>query len=211
MTFRYLVEHLAIIFFAATGALAARGKRVDLFAVIVLGLVTAVGGGTLRDLVLDVPVFWIANANFILSGTTAAFLTFFVVRHTHPPQQMLQIADAFGLAFVTMLGTSKTWQLGHAAPVCVVLGVATGVAGGMIRDVLCGEIPLVFRSQIYLYATAAMVGAGVYLIGAAWCPRHPANLIMGAAAILILRLAALRWQIRLPEFASREESQGSHS
>ncbi|MDZ4685084.1 MAG: trimeric intracellular cation channel family protein [Planctomycetaceae bacterium] len=205
MTLRYLLEHLAVIFSAATGALAARGKRVDLFAVIVLGLVTAVGGGTLRDLVLDVPVFWIVDANFILSGSAAAFLAFFVVRYTHPPQPMLQIADAFGLAFVTMLGTSKTWQLEYAAPVCVVLGVTTGVAGGMIRDVLCGEIPLVFRTQIYLYATAAMVGAMVYLTAAALWPKHPANLIVGAAVILTLRLAALRWQIRLPEFEPRDE------
>jgi len=201
---RYLLEHLAVIFSAATGALAARGKRVDLFAVIVLGLVTAVGGGTLRDLVLDVPVFWITDASFILTGSAAAFLSFFVVRYTHPPQPMLQIADAFGLAFITMLGTSKTWQLEHAAPVCVVLGVTTGVAGGMIRDVLCGEIPLVFRTRIYLYATAAMAGSVVYLLGAAWAPRHPANLVVGAGVILVLRLAALRWQIRLPEFSTRE-------
>jgi uncharacterized membrane protein YeiH len=204
MTFRYLLEHLAVISSAATGALAARGKRVDLFAVIVLGMVTAVGGGTLRDLVLNIPVFWVQDANFILSGTVAAFVSFFLVRYTHPPQPMLQIADAFGLAFVTMLGTSKTWQLDHAAPVCVVLGVTTGVAGGMLRDILCGEIPLVFRTQIYLYATAAMAGSVVYLVAAWWAPRHPANLVLGAVVILILRLAALRWQIRLPEFDARQ-------
>lgn len=207
MTLRYLLEHLAVIFIASTGALAARGKRVDLFAVIVLGMVTAVGGGTLRDLVLDVPVFWLADANFILSGTGAAFVSFFAVRYSRPPQPLLQIADAFGLAFVTMLGTAKTWQLGHAAPVCVVLGVMTGVAGGMIRDVLCGEIPLVFRTQIYLYATAAMVGAVVYLICSAIWPKHPANLMIGATVILVLRLAALRWQIRLPEFTADAPSQ----
>jgi uncharacterized membrane protein YeiH len=205
MTLRYLLEHLAVIFSAATGPLAARGKRVDLFAVIVLGMVTAVGGGTLRDLVLDETVFWIADANFIISGAAAAFVSFFVIRYRPPPQPMLQIADAFGLAFVTMLGTSKTWHLGHAASVCVVLGVTTGVAGGMIRDVLCGEIPLVFRAQISLYATAAMVGAVVYLVCAAIWPRHPANLMIGAAVILGLRLAALRWQIRLPEFEPRDE------
>jgi uncharacterized membrane protein YeiH len=205
MTLRYLLEHLAVMFSAATGALAARGKRVDLFAVIVLGMVTAVGGGTLRDLVLDVPVFWIVDANFILTGTAAAFLSFFAVRYSHPPQPMLQIADAFGLAFVTMLGTSKTFQLGHATPVCVVLGVTTGVAGGMIRDLLCGEIPLVFRAQINLYATAAIVGAAVYLICASLWPRHPIHLVIGATVILVLRLAALRWQIRLPEFEPSDE------
>jgi uncharacterized membrane protein YeiH len=206
MTLRYLLEHLAVIFIAATGPLAARGKRVDLFAVIVLGLVTAVGGGTLRDLMLDVPVFWIADANFIVSGAVAAFVSFFLIRYAPPPQPMLQIADAFGLAFVTMLGTSKTWALGHAASVCVVLGVTTGVAGGMLRDVLCGEIPLVFRAHIDLYATAAMIGAIVYLLAAALRPGHPTNLIIGAAVILSLRLAAMRWRIRLPEFDLRDET-----
>ncbi len=201
---RYVVEHLAVAFGAATGVLAGRGKQIDLFGVIVLGLVTAMGGGTLRDLVLDVPVFWVADANFIITGVAAALVMFFAVRYRHPPQSLLQIADAFFLAFVVMIGTSKTWNLDHAWPVCIVLGIATGVAGGIVRDILCGQIPLVFRTHIYLYATAAMVGAVVYLVCAWWRPGHPANLLAGAGVTLILRLAALRWQIRLPEFQAAD-------
>ncbi len=200
---RYLFEHLSVMFGAATGALAARGKRIDLFGVIVLGLVTAVGGGTLRDLLLAVPVFWIADASFVVTGATAALATFFAVRYVAPPTQTLQLVDAVGLAFVTMLGTAKTWQLDHAWPVCLVLGVMTGVAGGMIRDVLCGEVPLVFRAHINLYATAALVGAVVYLIVTACGVTPPGNLIGGAAVIFGLRLAALKWQLRLPEFETR--------
>ncbi len=203
---RYLFEHFAVMFGAATGALAARGKRIDLFGVIVLGLVAAMGGGTLRDLLLQKPVFWIVDGSFVVTGATAALVTFIVLRYISPPTQALQLIDAASLAFVTMLGTSKTLQLGHAWAVCVVLGVTTGVAGGMIRDVLSGEVPLVFRAHINLYATAALVGAVTYIVVTAGGVTPPVNLITGAAMIFGLRLAALKWQLRLPEFRTREDS-----
>lgn len=203
---RYLFEHFAVMFGAATGALAARGKRIDLFGVIVLGLVTAMGGGTLRDLLLQKPVFWIADSAFVITGTLAALITFVTLRYVSPPTQALQFLDAVSLAFVTMLGTSKTFQLGHAWAVCLVLGVTTGVAGGMIRDVLCGEVPLVFRAHINLYATAALVGAVTYLAVTACGGVPPMNLLSGAVMIFGMRLAALRWQLRLPELRTREES-----
>lgn len=205
---RYIVEHLAVAFGAATGVLAGRGKQIDLFGVIVLGLVTAMGGGTLRDLVLDVPVYWIADANFVVTGALSAITMFFIVRYLRPSLPWLQVVDAFFLAFVVMLGTSKTVNLGHAWPVCIVLGIATGVAGGIIRDILCGQIPLVFRAHINLYATAAMAGAVVYVLLARLQPSQPLNLLVGAGVILGLRLAALRWQIRLPEFRPEDLQEG---
>lgn len=196
---QYFLEHLAVSFGVASGALAARGKRIDLFGVVVLGLVTAVGGGTLRDLILDVPVFWVSDANYLLTGFIASVLAFYWARSFHLAPSWLQVTDAFFLAFVVMLGTSKTWRLGHEWPVAMVLGVTTGVAGGIIRDVLCGQIPLVFRAHIDLYATAAMIGALVYLGLSHWFPGHPANVVIGAVVIVGLRLAALRWHLRLPE------------
>lgn len=204
ITTSYILEHLAVIFFAATGVWAARGKSVDLFGVIVLGLVTSMGGGTIRDLLLGVPVFWIADSRFLNSSIGSACLSFFVARYFHPPQKLVQIPDAFGLAFVTMLGTSKTHALGHAGSVCVVLGVTSGVAGGILRDVLRGEIPLVFRPHIFLYATAAAMGAVTYVLVETACPKCPGSMLIGVAVILILRLAAIRWQIRLPVFRTSE-------
>lgn len=204
MTTSYILEHLAVMFFASTGVWAARGKSVDLFGVIVLGLVTSMGGGTIRDLLLDAPVFWIADSSFLISAAVAASLSFFMARYFRPPQRMVQIPDAFGLAFVTMLGTSKTHLLGHAGPVCVVLGVTSGVAGGILRDVLSGEIPLVFRPHIFLYATAAAIGAVIYVVLVSLWPQCPGCLLIGAAVILLLRLAAIRWQIRLPIFRTWE-------
>ncbi|MDB5384374.1 MAG: hypothetical protein JWM11_20 [Planctomycetaceae bacterium] len=204
MTTSYIFEHLAVIFFAATGVWAARGKSVDLFGVIVLGLVTSMGGGTIRDLLLDVPVFWIVDSTFLISSIIAAALSFFMARYFHPPRRLVQIPDAFGLAFVTMLGASKTHLLGHAGPVCVVLGVTSGVAGGILRDVLSGEIPLVFRPHIFLYATAAAIGAVIYVLVVTFFPQLPGSMLIGAAVILTLRLAAVRWQIRLPIFRTSD-------
>lgn len=201
----YILAHLSVLFSAATAAWTARGKSVDLFGVLVLGLVTATGGGTLRDVLLDVPVFWIADSSFLVTGAVGSFAAFFVARYTRPPERMLQIPDAIGLAFVTMLGTAKAFSLGHAGPVCLVMGVMSGVAGGMLRDVLSGEIPLVFRSHIYLYATAAACGSVVFLILGTFRPGQPENLICGAIVILMLRLLAVRYQIRLPIFTTHEK------
>jgi uncharacterized membrane protein YeiH len=195
---RYVLEHLAVVFGAATGALAARGKGIDLFGVIVLGLVTAVGGGTLRDVVLDVPVFWVQDSSFILTGAVAAGVMFCLARYVAPSSVPLLIVDAFSLAFVATLGTHKTFGLQHTGTVCVVFGVVTGVAGGMFRDVLLGEVPLVFRPNIYLYATAALIGAIAYLLAASQSPNSPLNLAIGATVILVLRLAAIRWRLHLP-------------
>jgi uncharacterized membrane protein YeiH len=205
MSLQYVCEHAAIALFAATGGLAARGKSVDLFGVLVLGLVTATGGGTLRDLILDVPVYWVRDSSFLITGTLAALTAFVIVRFVPPPRQTLMFVDAFALAFVTMLGTAKTQHLGHPAPVCVLLGVMTGVAGGMCRDLMCGEIPLILRSHVYLYATAAMAGAIVFLILSKNVDNRMICMACGAGMIIALRFAALRWKWRLPVFESSED------
>lgn len=201
---RYLLEHLAVIFGAATGALAARGKGIDWFGVVVLGLVTAVGGGTLRDVVLDVPVFWVEDHSFLISGIVAVTLTIGMGRFLDPSSRVFLITDAIFLAFVAMVGTQKTFSLHHPGTICVLFGVVTGVAGGIFRDVLLGEIPLVFRPHINLYATAAFLGSLTYLAAATLWPGQPTNLVIGAAVTLILRLAAIRWKLRLPVFHTEE-------
>lgn len=202
---RYVLEHLAVVFGAATGALAARGKGIDLFGVVVLGLVAAMGGGTLRDVVLNVPVYWVQDSTFVISGAAAAACMFYFARFVDPSSKPLLIVDAFSLAFVVTLGTHKTFGLHHAGTVCVVFGVVTGVAGGIMRDLLLGEVPLVFRPNIYLYATAALIGATVYLGVAHLWPGNPLNLVSGASVILLLRLAAIRWRWKLPVFHAQND------
>jgi uncharacterized membrane protein YeiH len=202
---RYLFEHLGVAVFAVTGVLAATNKRVDLFGVIVLALVTALGGGTLRDLILRTNPFWISDTSFVLTASAAAAVTFVVARWWELPTSLLVIVDACGLALFTMLGTESALASSGSNIAAVVLGVITGVAGGMIRDVLTGEVPLVLRSGIYLYATAALCGAIVFVVA---LPRTSSRLTAESAAVAVtlgLRLAAIRWRLRLPEFRTRKK------
>ncbi len=199
---RYLFEHLGVAVFAITGAIAAKNKGVDLFGVVVLALVTALGGGTLRDLILGTRPFWTGDVSFVFGATAAAIATFAAARFWHLPSTSLLIADACGLALFTIIGTERALAFAASNTVAVVLGVMSGVAGGIIRDVLTGEIPLVFRAGIYLYATAALCGAAVFVFVA---PRVPplAGQSIAMAVTLGLRLAAIRWRLRLPEFEAR--------
>ena len=201
----YAVGLLAVGFSAITGALAAEGRRMDLFGVLVLALVTSLGGGTLRDLVLDVPVFWSTDDWFLWTGLAAGTLTFGAVRYWHPPHQFLLIADAIGLAFVAVLGTEKALAHQTTATTAIVLGVVTGVAGGILRDILCGEVPLVFRRETYFYATAAFGGDLVFVLLHRTAFDRTACLIVSAGVILALRLAGLRWKLALPVFRTRGE------
>ncbi len=201
----YAVGLLAVGFSAITGALAAEGRRMDLFGVLVLALVTSLGGGTLRDLVLDVPVFWSTDDWFLWTGLAAGTLTFGAVRYWHPPHQFLLIADAIGLAFVAVLGTEKALAHQTTATTAIVLGVVTGVAGGILRDILCGEVPLVFRRETYFYATAAFGGDLVFVLLHRTAFDRTACLVVSAGVILALRLAGLRWKLALPVFRTRGE------
>lgn len=201
------LEHFGVGVSAISGVLAARGKRVDLFGVLVLALVTAFGGGTVRDLLVgDLPVVWIREPAFLLNATAIALVTFYVRRLRDLPRTFMLVADAFALALFTMVGTRKGVALEFAAPVAVMLGVITGVAGGIFRDVLTGEVPLVFQPQIYLYATAALVGAAVFVTWHQWWPGQPAATIVCTALILALRLLGIRLKLTLPVLEEKSKS-----
>lgn len=201
MTAQFLQTHFAVAVCAISGVLAGSGKRVDLFGIIVLGLVTALGGGTIRDIVMGNPVFWLADSYYVMNAVTTSAVTFFVVRHWPVPHLALSLADAFGLALFTVLGVAIGLS-GGAGPVnSMVLGVITGVAGGIIRDVLVGEIPLVFRREIYLYATAAVAGATIFVLLEHYHSGSQVNRMIGIGATLCLRLVAIRWKVSLPVFS----------
>lgn len=196
----YWLDLFGIAVFAITGALAAGRKNMDLFGVVVLGLATAMGGGTLRDSILGAtPVFWITDSAYVLVATLAALGTVAAARFVRLPAAVLPVADAIGLATFTVIGTQKALSLGVSAEIAVIMGVMTGVAGGMIRDVLCGEVPLVLRREIY--ATACLFGAIVFAALNSLFPSEALNTWLGIAAVLSLRLAAIRWNLSLPVFA----------
>lgn len=198
------IEYFAVSVCAITAVLAAEGKRMDLFGVLVLALVTAVGGGTIRDLCLGVrPLFWIAQPLYLWTALIAAMATFVLVRFIRLPAKVLDIADAFGLALFGIVGTEKALAMGAPGIVAILLGIVTGVAGGILRDVLRREIPWVFQAEVNLYATAVFAGALVFVLLRAWLPASESHRYIAMAVILLLRLAAMRWNLRLPTYRTR--------
>ena len=201
----YFFEQFGVSVAAITGVLAARGKPVDLFGVIVLALVTSFGGGTIRDVCLgDFPVVWIRDPNYLLNAVAVGFATFFIIRHHEIPRTVLLVADAFVLALYTIVGAQKAIDFNVAGSIAVTMGVITGVAGGIFRDLLTGEIPMVFRKEIYIYATASFFGALIFVPMVYSGIEHQLCIYVGTLVTLILRLVGIRWKITLPVIKAKE-------
>jgi uncharacterized membrane protein YeiH len=200
MTLVRLLDLIGIGVFAVSGALAAGRKRLDLLGVFVLAAVTAIGGGTVRDLLLDRhPLFWLTDPTYLGVIVAAVAVTFAFVRWRRPPLASLLVADALGLALFGIAGAQIAQSAGHSAVAAVVLGTTTGVGGGVIRDVLSAEIPFVLRRG-NLYASAVIVGIALYLtLESVGVSRQAAGLT-GMAVIAAIRLAAIRWEVELPVF-----------
>lgn len=195
---------LGIAVFAISGTLAAWRKQMDGFGVIVLATVTAIGGGTLRDLILDSPVIWLSNNSYFLAIFAAAGLTILAVRNRLViPNNTLQIADAIGLAFFVIMGTQKALDHGTSGFVAIMMGTMSGVCGGMIRDVLCREIPMVFRGE--LYAITCIFGGLVYVQLLSFGVEQMPAMLSGMTALLTLRLAAIRWHLTIPVFGKKAD------
>lgn len=194
-----LLDLAGVAVFAISGALAAGRKSLDWVGVVVLATVTAIGGGTLRDLLLGrQPVFWIEQPIYLYVILAAALLTVAYTRRFPPPERGLAIADAFGLAFFAISGAQIAEDRGHAYAVVVMMGTLTGAAGGLMRDVLCAQIPMILRVG-QLYASAAIIGVIVYLVLQQFADRTVAALV-GMSCVAGLRLAAIFWKWAVPTF-----------
>jgi uncharacterized membrane protein YeiH len=204
MTLVRLLDLIGIGVFAVSGALAAGRKRLDLLGVFVLAAVTAIGGGTVRDLLLDrQPIVWLTDATYLGVIVAAVAITFAYVHWRRPPLASLLVADALGLALFSVAGAQIAEAAGLPAVSVVLLGTMTGVGGGVIRDVLSAEVPFVLRRG-NLYASAVILGIAVYLfLESVGMPRQAASLT-GMALIAALRLAAIRWELELPVFEVEE-------
>lgn len=195
-----VMDFLGVAVFAVSGVLAAGRKHLDWFGVLVIATVTAIGGGTLRDLLIDRnPVFWMADTGYLWAILVATLLTLLILRFRELPLRTLLIADALGLALFAISGARIAETAGHGGIVAVILGTMTGVAGGVFRDMLLAEIPLLLRDG-EIYATAAIAGIVVYLVlQAAGFDRLTAG-YAGMAAIVVIRFAAIFFSLRMPAF-----------
>ncbi len=195
----YILDLAGVAVFAASGVLASRDRDLDLLGVIVVAAITAIGGGTLRDLLLDRhPMFWITDVWYLVVIIVAAMLTVAYVRVWPPPKVTLLVADALGLALFALAGAQLA-EASNCPPLIVVLmGTMTGVTGGVLRDVITAQVPLILRREIY--ATAAIVGIAAYLaLNELGMPRQLAFWV-GMIVVATMRLIAIRRDLHLPVF-----------
>ncbi|GLQ33034.1 trimeric intracellular cation channel family protein [Litoribrevibacter albus] len=197
----YSLDLFGVAVLSASATLAARGKGIDLFGVIVLALVTSVGGGTFRDLVLgNTPVFWVRNDIYVFVVLASVILTMSFANHIHRKRQWLLYMDAIGLATFNLIGIQVAQSLDASPTICIIMGVMTGTVGGMIRDVLTNDIPLVLREEIY--ALTAIAGGVSYfatesLLDEEW------RILLTLSITCVLRVIAIRKHLSLPTFTSK--------
>ncbi|WP_163558229.1 trimeric intracellular cation channel family protein [Halomonas sp. NO4] len=197
----YWLDMAGVIVFALSGVILACRSRMDPFGMLVLAAVTGIGGGTLRDLVLGVrPVFWVSDPTYlwvILATVALSILGFHYIHRLS--RGFLPVADAFGLALFTVIGAHKALLLEAPGIVAVLMGLLTGVAGGMVRDVLARRVPMVLRQEVY--ATASIAGGMAYVVLETLGAPALVPILTGLAVTLGLRLAAIHWRLALPTFA----------
>ncbi len=197
MSILYILDLVGTFAFAVSGALAGVYKKMDLYGVIVLGLVTAVGGGTLRDTLIGrTPPFIFSDYNYLLLAIIASLLVFHFHRLVERNQRLLLFMDALGLGTFTVIGASVALEAQIGYPGAVLMGIMTATAGGMVRDLLRREIPLVLTREIY--ASACLAG-GIFfcLFDMAGMPRG-VNLLVAGGVVFLIRYCAISWGWRLP-------------
>ena len=202
-----ILDYASVLIFALSGALVASRAQLDIVGFFFIACLTAVGGGTIRDVLLDRnPVFWIADPTHLAIACGAALVVFFTAHRFESRYRVLLWLDAAALSVAVTAGASAAMALDHSAPVVLVMGVATGTFGGLMRDVVCNEVPLVLK-QGELYVTAAFAGAGAALIAASVTTYPLAPALASIAACFTLRAGSIHFGWCLPVYRARPPRQ----
>ena len=190
---------IGILAEAMTGALAAGKKQMDLFGVVIIGCVTAIGGGTLRDMLLgNYPLIWVENVHYLVAIAFASLFTVMIAPIMRYLSKVFLMIDALGLAVFSIIGAQKTLLLGFSPIVAVVMGLVTGVFGGVIRDILCHQMPLIFKKE--LYALVAILTASLYITMKLLGVVEWVNLFVSLTLGFGFRLLAIRYHWGMPKF-----------
>lgn len=197
MDLQYALELIGTYVFAISGALAIQDREHDLFGAGFTGFITAIGGGSLRDILLGAyPLVWIGNVWFLYAIFAGILTTFIFYKAVSQLKKTLFLFDSIGIAFFTVLGVEKTLSLGFSVEVAAIMGMFSAVMGGVIRDTLTNEIPVLFKKEIY--ASACLTGAIIYLVFNYFGMERDYNLIISLSIIFSIRLLAVKYNLSLP-------------
>lgn len=196
-----LLDYAGVAVFAATGALAASRKQLDIIGFLFFAGVTGTGGGTLRDLVLDLPVFWVVNPAYLVVSAVVAVLVFFSAHLVESRYRALLWLDAVGLSAYCVMGAAKGLEASGSPTVAVVTGVMTGTFGGILRDLVAGEPSVILRPEIYV--TAALTGAAAFTVADLSGLPVMASALIAFAAALLVRGGALKFGWTFPRYKPR--------
>lgn len=201
--FYLTMDILGTAAFAVSGVLVAMEKRLDLFGVVIIAFVTSIGGGTLRDLLIgNTPVIWMRDLTYVTTILITVFFSIIFANQLKYLRTSLFLFDTIGIGLYTMVGIEKGLQAGLLPVMCIALGTMTASFGGVIRDILCNEIPVIFRKEIY--ATACIAGGASYFLFE--LIPIPDSYAFGAAilVVIVLRILAVKFGIRLPNIYKKE-------
>lgn len=197
MDLQYALELTGTFVFSISGALAIQDKGHDLFGAGFTGFITAIGGGSLRDILLGAhPLVWIGNVDFLYAILAGILVTFIFFRFVSKLRKTLFLFDTLGIGFFTVLGVEKSLSLGFSVEVAAIMGMFSAVMGGVIRDTLTNEIPILFRKEIY--ASACLAGAILYLVCNHFGLERDINLLVSMSLIISIRLVAVKYKLSLP-------------
>lgn len=205
--FMTFLDLFGVAVFAISGALAAGRRGMDFLGTFVCASVTAVGGGTLRDLLINRhPIFWFSNSTYLYIIIGSVIVTMLYTRRFPLPHYSLQVADALGLAVFGISGAHVAEQAGLAPLVVIFMGTITAAAGGVIRDLLCSTVPMVFQRDIYVISV--IVGLVGYVALQRLGIASNASIVIGGVIIIVIRLLAIFFHLHLPLFRLRQADQG---
>lgn len=194
----FILTYIAVTASAISGALEARKNEMDIVGAMTIAFVTAFGGGTIRDLLLGrTPIFWVVDPLLSIVTFFIALITFYWLNKI--PEKLLNVPDAIGLSVFSILGATYAIQLNLSDVVAVLMGVVTGIFGGVLRDLLCNRVPNVFRHSTELYATCSFIGTWVFIFLTWFQINTFIASIIGAFVIFSLRLLSVRFKITLPK------------
>jgi uncharacterized membrane protein YeiH len=199
----YQLQMIGTAVFAATGVLAVNRRGLDVFGAGVLGIVTALGGGTLRDVVLGVPVFWLQDLNYLWMAIAASVIVFFADPRVRSTYTLLLYLDGLGAALFAVQATEKVLWLQHAGTVAVAMGILTSIGGGLVRDVLAGRPTLLMSRDIY--ATPVLIGCTGLVLAKPFTTHDTALVVAAVGVIFAIRASAIHWHISMPAWLTRDQ------